>query len=256
MKSPRNHYQNLKVDRTATTAEIRKAYRRLASANHPDRNGNSSASVRAMQCINLAYEVLSNTQTRAAHDAWIAREEAQSRRETSGHTGANSKTRNSRAQNGSAEFARGQANDGGSEDDWTRWDGFDFMSGVWQSSASSLNPEHRPKSFDESHLKHFIDYNFSMRSTLAGIHLEYVTPDLIYRAFLIDKQRGKGAPRNLAQAYKSINRALKNDPLGFFGKMIEFFLRQNDFVKGSAASIVGCSIVVALVITWSRFFPS
>jgi curved DNA-binding protein CbpA len=75
MATLRTHYDNLKVARTACQAEIRKAYRKLASIHHPDRNGNSPASVKAMSCINSAYEVLSCPQKRHQHDSWIASQE-------------------------------------------------------------------------------------------------------------------------------------------------------------------------------------
>jgi curved DNA-binding protein CbpA len=74
VKKPRTHYDNLKVSRTASQDDIRKAYRRLVSAHHPDRNRHP-LSVARMKVINNAYEVLSCTDSRARHDAWIAEQE-------------------------------------------------------------------------------------------------------------------------------------------------------------------------------------
>lgn len=71
----RNHYENLKVPRTASPEEIKNAYRKLRSTHHPDRNTDPRSTQR-MQIINDAWDVLSDTHRRAKHDAEIARAEA------------------------------------------------------------------------------------------------------------------------------------------------------------------------------------
>ena len=38
-----DHYHTLGVAKTATPEEIKKAYRRLASLNHPDKGGDTAA---------------------------------------------------------------------------------------------------------------------------------------------------------------------------------------------------------------------
>jgi len=70
----RNHYENLKVPRNGTQAEIKAAYRKLRSAHHPDRNPDPRSTQR-MQVINEAWEVLSDPSKRKKHDAEIARHE-------------------------------------------------------------------------------------------------------------------------------------------------------------------------------------
>lgn len=65
------HYDNLQLSQTATDAEIRQAYRRLSKKYHPDLCDDPDAH-RIMQIVNRAYEVLSNPETRAEHDKWIA----------------------------------------------------------------------------------------------------------------------------------------------------------------------------------------
>ena len=62
-------YAVLGLERTATQAEIRAAYRRLAQARHPDRPAGSDA---AMRALNLAYEVLGNPERRRRYDASVA----------------------------------------------------------------------------------------------------------------------------------------------------------------------------------------
>lgn len=66
----RTHYDNLKVARTATQAEIKAAYRALALQYHPDVNKSEDAE-RIMKLINTSYEVLSDETRRSAHDRWI-----------------------------------------------------------------------------------------------------------------------------------------------------------------------------------------
>lgn len=71
----RNHYENLKVARTASHKEIKASYRRLCSEHHPDRNPDPESTHR-MQVINEAWEVLSSPEKRKKYDAELARHEA------------------------------------------------------------------------------------------------------------------------------------------------------------------------------------
>jgi molecular chaperone DnaJ len=64
----RDYYQVLDLPRTATEADIKKAYRRLAMKHHPDRNPGDHEAESNFKEAKEAYEVLSDTQKRAAYD--------------------------------------------------------------------------------------------------------------------------------------------------------------------------------------------
>ena len=62
-------YTILQVGRTATTRQIRSAYRRLARTYHPDRNSAPDATER-FKAVAHAYAILSDAVRRAAYDRW------------------------------------------------------------------------------------------------------------------------------------------------------------------------------------------
>ncbi len=64
-----DYYQILGVKRSATAAEIKSAYRRLARKKHPDVNGGSERAARDFALIALAYRTLSDPHERAHFDA-------------------------------------------------------------------------------------------------------------------------------------------------------------------------------------------
>lgn len=63
-----NAYDILGVSSDANTADIKKAYRRLAMEYHPDRNSGAEAEAKFKQ-VSEAYDILSSNQKRAQHDA-------------------------------------------------------------------------------------------------------------------------------------------------------------------------------------------
>jgi molecular chaperone DnaJ len=63
-------YDVLGVQRTAADDEIKKAYRKLAMAYHPDRNGGSKDAEEKFKSITEAYDVLRDPQKRAAYDRY------------------------------------------------------------------------------------------------------------------------------------------------------------------------------------------
>ena len=67
MSIKRDYYEVLGIDRNADTSEIRKAYRRLARQYHPDVNKGADAEDKFKE-VNEAYEVLNDSDRRAAYD--------------------------------------------------------------------------------------------------------------------------------------------------------------------------------------------
>jgi len=67
MAVKRDYYEVLGLPRSASTEDIKKAFRKLAFQYHPDRNHDNGASERFKE-INEAYEVLSDADKRAAYD--------------------------------------------------------------------------------------------------------------------------------------------------------------------------------------------
>ena len=65
-----DYYEILGVSRTATKAEIKKAYRRLAMKYHPDRNPGDKEAEEKFKLINEAYQVLSDDEKRAIYDRY------------------------------------------------------------------------------------------------------------------------------------------------------------------------------------------
>ncbi|MEN7343626.1 MAG: molecular chaperone DnaJ [Pseudomonadota bacterium] len=64
----RDYYEVLGLSKSASAAELKKAYRRLAMKHHPDRNpGDAEAEARFKEAKE-AYEILSNDDKRAAYD--------------------------------------------------------------------------------------------------------------------------------------------------------------------------------------------
>lgn len=68
MANKRDYYEVLGVDKNASDADIKKAYRKLAKQYHPDVNPGDTVAEAKFKEVNEAYEVLSDPQKRAQYD--------------------------------------------------------------------------------------------------------------------------------------------------------------------------------------------
>jgi curved DNA-binding protein len=80
-----DYYKILGLDKKATEADVKKAYRKLARKHHPDLNPNDTSAKQKFQQINEANEVLSDPTKRAKYDKygkdWMHAEEFEKQRQ-------------------------------------------------------------------------------------------------------------------------------------------------------------------------------
>ena len=68
MSDKKDYYKMLGVQKNATEAELKKAYRKLAMKHHPDRNPDDKEAEQKFKELNEAYSVLSDAKQRSAYD--------------------------------------------------------------------------------------------------------------------------------------------------------------------------------------------
>jgi len=69
----KDYYKTLGVERSATLAEIKTAFRKLAMKSHPDRNPGDKTAEQRFKDVNEAYENLEVSDKRARHDHELTR---------------------------------------------------------------------------------------------------------------------------------------------------------------------------------------
>src|SRR5687768_12927187 len=65
-----DYYKILELDKSATTDQVKKAYRKLARKYHPDLNPDNKEANKMFQQINEAHEVLSDPEKRKKYDQY------------------------------------------------------------------------------------------------------------------------------------------------------------------------------------------
>jgi curved DNA-binding protein len=77
----KDYYKILEIDKKATPAEVKKAYRALAKKNHPDKNLGDKKAEERFKLVNEANEVLGNPEKRKQYDElgenWQQNQQAQ-----------------------------------------------------------------------------------------------------------------------------------------------------------------------------------
>ena len=63
-----NYYDALGVEKTASQADIKKAYRKLALKHHPDKNQGDESAAERFKLVNEAYSVLGDPDQRLKYD--------------------------------------------------------------------------------------------------------------------------------------------------------------------------------------------
>jgi molecular chaperone DnaJ len=112
-----NHYSTLQVSPSATQAEIKQAYRRLAKLFHPDGN-QDTASHEKIARVNAAYEILGDPQNRQFYDRQLRFGERKSPQDASSSPRRNRQQRTAAAQ---AHHRRSQKTGRQRDEEIQRW---------------------------------------------------------------------------------------------------------------------------------------
>lgn len=125
-----DYYKTLEVPKTATEAEIKKAYRKLARKYHPDLNPNDKEAEKKFKEINEANEVLGNAENRKKYDKYGKDWQHADEFEKAGYNPNQQRTR----QQSSADFSGGDFSGFGG--DFSGSDFSDFFNSMYGSARS------------------------------------------------------------------------------------------------------------------------
>ena len=177
-----DYYKALGLDKTATEADVKNAYRKLARKYHPDLNPNDKEANKKFQEINEANEVLSDPEKRKKYDQygkdWKHAEEFEKARQ---------------AQDQSRAGAGGHAFEGGDEGDFSSF--FESMFGRGGGGSSGRRSAFRGQDYNaELHLKLSEAYQTHQQTfTINGKNIRITIPAGVENGQTI-KLKGYGAP--------------------------------------------------------------
>ena len=126
-----DYYKILEISKSATEAEIKKAYRKLARKYHPDLNPNDKEAEKKFKEINEANEVLSNAENRKKYDKYGKDWQHADEFEKTGYDPNQQRTR----QQSSSDFSGGDFSGFGG--DFSGSDFSDFFNSMYGSSGRS-----------------------------------------------------------------------------------------------------------------------
>jgi curved DNA-binding protein len=139
-----DYYKVLDVTKSATEADIKKAYRKLARKYHPDLNPNDKEAEKKFKEINEANEVLSNPENRKKYDKygkdWKHAEEF----EKAGYDPNQQQSR----QQGSYQYSEGDFSGFGGGGDFSGSDFSDFFNSMYGGGRTRSQSKYRGQDFN------------------------------------------------------------------------------------------------------------
>ncbi|MFN4761882.1 DnaJ C-terminal domain-containing protein [Gillisia sp. Q332] len=182
-----DYYKVLELDKSASTADIKKAYRKLARKYHPDLNPNDKSAQARFQQINEANEVLSDPEKRKKYDQygkdWQHADQFEQAKQQQGQ------------QRGGGGFGGGQQYSGNFDDD-TFSEFFEQMfGGGARTRGAGRRPQYKGQDFNAELQLNLRDVYTSQKQTLTinGKNIRLTIPAGVENGQTI-RIKGHGAP--------------------------------------------------------------
>ncbi|GAA3771053.1 J domain-containing protein [Flavobacterium ginsengiterrae] len=137
-----DYYKTLDVTKSATEAEIKKAYRKLARKYHPDLNPNDKEAEKKFKEINEANEVLSNPENRKKYDKYGKDWKHADEFEKAGYDPNQQQSRQSSSQYSGGDFS------GFGGGDFSGSDFSDFFNSMYGSGSGRRQSKYRGQDFN------------------------------------------------------------------------------------------------------------
>ncbi len=190
-----DYYKVLELDKSASQADIKKAYRKLARKYHPDLNPNDKNAQLKFQQINEAHEVLIDPEKRKKYDQygkdWQHADQFEQARSQQSSRGGGGFTGG-----GFGGFGGGQESYSGNFDDDTFSDFFEQMfGGAARSQGAGRSPHYKGQDFNAELQLNLKDVYTSQKQTLKvnGKNIRLTIPAGVENGQTI-KIKGHGGP--------------------------------------------------------------